>query len=85
MSSHQQNRGPPVIFKKNSTSKVLQYNQSQQLPTFFVGPILSSFGHPVNLHVLDLSWNNISGPIPYELSNMASFETLISMGAFHHH
>lgn len=39
--------GLPLFFKKNSTSKVLQYNQSQQLPTFFVGPILSSFGHPV--------------------------------------
>jgi hypothetical protein len=37
---------------------------------------LSSFGYLVKLHVLDLSWNNFSGPIPDELSNMSSLEVL---------
>jgi Leucine-rich repeat (LRR) protein len=75
--------GLPLFFKKNSTSKVLQYNQvSSFLPSLrlsnnlLVGPILSSFGHLVNLHVLDLSCNNFSGPIPYELSNMSNLEML---------
>jgi len=37
---------------------------------------LSGFGNLVKLHVLDLSWNNFSGPIPYELSDMSSLEVL---------
>jgi Leucine-rich repeat (LRR) protein len=73
----------PLFIKRNSTSKGLQYNQVSSFPpslilsnNLLVGPILSGFGHLVNLHVLDLSWNNFSGPIPYELSGMSSLEVL---------
>ncbi|KAJ1287415.1 hypothetical protein BS78_02G008300 [Paspalum vaginatum] len=73
----------PLFIKKNSTGIGLQYNQVSSFPpsiilsnNLLVGPILSSFGHLVELHVLDLSWNNFSGTIPDELSNMSSLEVL---------
>ncbi|XP_062185786.1 phytosulfokine receptor 1-like [Phragmites australis] len=73
----------PLFIKKNSTAKGLQYNQVSSFPpslilsnNLLVGSLLSSFGHLVNLLVLDLSWNNFSGPIPDELSNMSSLEIL---------
>uniref|UniRef100_A0ACD5Z0U9 Uncharacterized protein n=1 Tax=Avena sativa TaxID=4498 RepID=A0ACD5Z0U9_AVESA len=40
------------------------------------GPVWPGFGRLVKLHVLDLSWNNFSGGIPDELSNMSSLEVL---------
>ncbi|CAD6259117.1 unnamed protein product [Miscanthus lutarioriparius] len=73
----------PLFIKRNSTGKGLQYNQVSSFPpslilsnNLLVGPILSSFGYLVKLHVLDLSWNNFSGSIPDELSNMSSLEVL---------
>ncbi|CAL9074788.1 unnamed protein product [Musa acuminata var. zebrina] len=41
-----------------------------------VGHILPGFGKLVDLHVLDLSWNHLSGNIPAELSGMTSLECL---------
>jgi Leucine-rich repeat (LRR) protein len=72
-----------LFVSMNSSGQGLQYNQISSLPpslilsnNLLVGPIWSSFGHLVKLHVLDLSWNNFSGEIPYELSNMSSLEVL---------
>nr|CAE03609.2 OSJNBb0004A17.11 [Oryza sativa Japonica Group] len=76
---------PLSFVKKNSTStgKGLQYNQLSSFPSSLilsnnklVGSILPSFGRLVKLHVLDLGFNNFSGPIPDELSNMSSLEVL---------
>uniref|UniRef100_A0A0A9FI49 Uncharacterized protein n=1 Tax=Arundo donax TaxID=35708 RepID=A0A0A9FI49_ARUDO len=73
----------PLFIKNNSTDKGLQYNQVSSFPpslilsnNLLVGSVLSGFGHLVKLHVLDLSWNKFSGPIPEELSNMANLEVL---------
>jgi len=73
----------PLFLKKNSTDKGLQYNHVSSFPpslilsnNLLVGPVLPGLGHLVDLHVLDLSWNNFSGHIPDELSNMSSLEVL---------
>jgi Leucine-rich repeat (LRR) protein len=73
----------PLFMKNNSTNKGLQYNHVSSFPpslilsnNFLVGPVLPGLGHLVDLHLLDLSWNNFSGHIPDELSNMSSLEVL---------
>ncbi|XP_026664660.1 phytosulfokine receptor 1-like [Phoenix dactylifera] len=73
----------PFYIKRNSTGKGLQYNQVSSFPPSLilchnklVGPILPGFGNLVKLHVLDLSWNNLSGIIPEELAGMLSLEYL---------
>ncbi|WVZ61521.1 hypothetical protein U9M48_011382 [Paspalum notatum var. saurae] len=60
---------PPSFITSFPPSIILSNN-------LLAGPILSSFGHLVQLHILDLSWNNFSGTIPDELSNMSSLEVL---------
>ena len=73
----------PLFIKKNSAERGLQYNHLSSFPpspilcnNLLVGPVLPGLGHLVDLHVLDLSWNNFSGRIPDELSNMSSLEVL---------
>ncbi|VAH54170.1 unnamed protein product [Triticum turgidum subsp. durum] len=73
----------PLLFKNNSADKGLQYKHVSSFQpslilssNLLVGPVLCGLGHLVNLHVLDLSWNNFSGGIPDELSNMSSLEAL---------
>ncbi|XBI96036.1 hypothetical protein VPH35_032374 [Triticum aestivum] len=73
----------PLLLKKNSADKGSQYNHLSSFSpslilsnNLLVGPVLPGLGHLVNLHVLDLSWNNFSGGIPDELSNMLSLEAL---------
>nr|CAD1821164.1 unnamed protein product [Ananas comosus var. bracteatus] len=72
----------PFFIKRNSSGKGLQYNQVSSFPPSIilsnnklVGSILPGFNDLVKLHVLDLSWNNISGTIP-DLSGMSSLESL---------
>ncbi|KAF7019507.1 hypothetical protein CFC21_032674 [Triticum aestivum] len=81
-SEHASIEGFP-LFKKNSADKGLQYNHVSSFPpslilsnNLLVKPVLPGLGHLVNLHVLNLSWNNFSGGIPDELSNMSSLEAL---------
>ncbi|KAM0824677.1 hypothetical protein ACQ4PT_070034 [Festuca glaucescens] len=73
----------PLFIKKNSAAKGLQYNHVSSFPPSLIlcnnllfGPVLPGLGYLVDLHVLDLSWNNFSGRIPDELSNMSSLEVL---------
>uniref|UniRef100_A0ACD5YAE2 Uncharacterized protein n=1 Tax=Avena sativa TaxID=4498 RepID=A0ACD5YAE2_AVESA len=73
----------PLFVKKNSTGKGLQYNQVSSFPPSLMvsnnllsGPVWPGFGRLVKLHQLDLKWNNFSGGIPDELSNMSSLEVL---------
>ncbi|KAJ0969017.1 hypothetical protein J5N97_021894 [Dioscorea zingiberensis] len=73
----------PFFIKKNKTGKGLQYNQIGNFPpslilcnNLLVGPVLPGFGKLKELHVLDLSKNQLSGAIPGELSEMSSLETL---------
>lgn len=72
----------PFYIKRNS-SNGLQYNQVSSFPpsmilgdNMFVGQILPGFGKLAELHVLDLSWNKLSGSIPAQLSGMTSLESL---------
>ncbi|OAY69016.1 Phytosulfokine receptor 1 [Ananas comosus] len=68
-----------LMFERNSSGKFLQYSSLR--PSIIlnnnklVGSILPGFNSLVNLHVLDLSFNDISGTIP-DLSGMSNLESL---------
>nr|CAD1821528.1 unnamed protein product [Ananas comosus var. bracteatus] len=68
-----------LMFERNSSGKFLQYSSLR--PSIIlsnnklVGSILPGFNTLVNLHVLDLSFNDISGTIP-DLSGMSNLESL---------
>ncbi|GLT26083.1 hypothetical protein SLA2020_011700 [Shorea laevis] len=71
------------FFRSRQNGSGLQYNAIGSLPPTLnlsnnelTGPIWSTFGELVRLHVLDLNGNQLTGSIPDSLSRMRNLEVL---------